>query len=187
MPLRPHDNCYWVLPDQFMAGEYPGAERDSVALPRLARIGECGVRHFIDLTEPHELRAYAPLLATVSAGLQRQMAHERWPICDMDVPETVGYANRILDRIDALLADAVTPYVHCWGGVGRTGTIVGCWLVRHGQTGQSALKTLAEHWATVGESKRRRHPESPQTPEQRRFVREWARHDRIRNERGTTE
>ncbi len=23
-------------------------------------------------------------------------------------------------------------YVHCWGGVGRTGTVVGCWLLRHG-------------------------------------------------------
>ncbi len=187
MPIRPHDNCYWVLPDQFMAGEYPGAERDSVALPRLARIGEFGVRHFIDLTQPHELRPYAPLLTTASAGLQQSMSHERWPICDMDIPETATYANRILDRIDALLAAGVAPYVHCWGGVGRTGTIVGCWLVRHGQTGQSALQTLAEHWATVSEKKRAWHPESPQTPEQRQFVREWARHDRIRIAGGKTE
>jgi hypothetical protein len=187
MPPRPHDNCYWVLPDQFMAGEYPGAERDSVALPRLTRIGECGVRHFIDLTEPHELHPYARLLTTASAGLRQSMSHERWPICDMGVPETMAYANRILDRIDSLIADGASPYVHCWGGVGRTGTIVGCWLVWHGQTGQSALQMLAEHWATVSESKRRRHPESPQTPAQGQFVREWARHDRIRNERGTTE
>jgi len=169
-----------------MAGEYPGAERDGVALPRLARIGECGVRHFIDLTESHELRPYAPLLVTASAGLQQPMAHERWPICDMAVPETVEYANRILDRIDALLADGVAPYVHCWGGVGHTGTIVGCWLVRHGQSGQSALQTLSEHWATVSEKKRAWHPESPQTPEQRRFVHEWARHDHVRNAGETT-
>ena len=26
---------------------------------------------------------------------------------------------------------AARVYVHCWGGVGRTGTVVGCWLVRH--------------------------------------------------------
>ena len=30
-------------------------------------------------------------------------------------------------------------YLHCWGGVGRTGTVVGCWLVRHGRTGDEAL------------------------------------------------
>ncbi|MBA3406233.1 MAG: dual specificity protein phosphatase family protein [Gemmatimonadaceae bacterium] len=30
-------------------------------------------------------------------------------------------------------------YVHCWGGVGRTGTVVGCYIVRHGRTGDDAL------------------------------------------------
>ena len=34
-------------------------------------------------------------------------------------------------------------YVHCWGGIGRTGTVVGCWLVRHGMTGDEALAEFA--------------------------------------------
>ena len=32
--------------------------------------------------------------------------------------------------------------MHCWGGVGRTGTTVGCWLVRHGRSGTEALAEL---------------------------------------------
>ena len=40
--------------------------------------------------------------------------------------------TRILDDVDAALADGGAVYVHCWGGIGRTGTVVGCWLVRHG-------------------------------------------------------
>ncbi|MFZ5949388.1 MAG: fused DSP-PTPase phosphatase/NAD kinase-like protein [Candidatus Rifleibacteriota bacterium] len=24
-------------------------------------------------------------------------------------------------------------YVHCWGGLGRTGVVVGCWSRRHGE------------------------------------------------------
>lgn len=34
-------------------------------------------------------------------------------------------------------------YVHCWGGIGRTGIVVGCYLVRHGITGKTALSEIA--------------------------------------------
>ena len=38
----------------------------------------------------------------------------------------------ILDAIDKYLSASKVPYIHCWGGIGRTGTVVGCWLIRHG-------------------------------------------------------
>ena len=72
----------------------------------------------------------------------------------------------------AALDDGRTVYLHCWGGVGRTGTVVGCWLVRHGRTGDEALQQLEEWWQGV--AKVRRKPQSPETPEQFRYVREWA-------------
>ena len=178
MTPRPHDNCYWVAPGRLLAGEYPGAADRGRARQRLADIAGAGVRQFIDLTEPHELAPYAPHLAQVSRSLDRPLAHERWPIRDVDVPHTFGYTNQILDRIDACLAVGVVPYVHCWGGVGRTGTIVGCWLVRQGHSGEQALAVIADHWATV--AKNDRHPRSPETDAQRRFVLEWAQHDRLR-------
>ncbi len=33
--------------------------------------------------------------------------------------------------------------MHCWGGVGRTGTVVGCWLVRHGLDDGDAIARIA--------------------------------------------
>ena len=33
----------------------------------------------------------------------------------------------------AFSPDGRKVYVHCWGGVGRTGTVVGCYLVRQGE------------------------------------------------------
>ena len=33
----------------------------------------------------------------------------------------------ILDSLDTAIADEHTIYLHCWGGIGRTGTVVGCW------------------------------------------------------------
>ena len=68
----------------------------------------------------------------------------------------------ILDAIDAALRDGKTVYVHCWGGVGRTGTVIGCWLVRHGKTGDEALSQIAEWWWR-GVQKVRRQPRSPET------------------------
>jgi hypothetical protein len=175
---RPHQNCYWVVPGALMAGEYPGAASDVTARARLAMIATAGVRHFVDLTEPHELEPYHLHLPVLSRGLDRPVAHERWSIRDVDVPHSTAHANHILDRIDALIAVKAVPYVHCWGGVGRTGTIIGCWLVRHGKSGEEALAAIAGHWTTM--AKRARHPHSPETDAQRHYVLEWARRDRVR-------
>ena len=57
------------------------------------------------------------------------------------------------------------------GGIGRTGTVVGCWLIRHGLTGDGALEQLAEWWKHVEKSWL--HPRSPQTRQQRDYVRGW--------------
>ena len=38
----------------------------------------------------------------------------------------------ILDAIDDSVKVGKPVYVHCWGGVGRTGMVIGCWLLRHG-------------------------------------------------------
>ena len=63
---RPHDNCYWVVPGRLMAGEYPGAATADDAQLRLAAISAVGVRHFVDLTAPHELQPYDSMLREIS-------------------------------------------------------------------------------------------------------------------------
>ena len=83
----------------------------------------------------------------------------------------------ILDAIDNALSRGGTVYVHCWGGVGRTGTVIGCWLVRHGLSGEEALEQIAEWWKGVEKSHRA--PSSPETSGQRGYVMEW-------KEQGTT-
>jgi hypothetical protein len=65
--------------------------------------------------------------------------------------------------------------LHCWGGIGRTGTTVGCFLVRHGLEGNEALRQIAQWWQDVPKS--RIHPHSPETLEQANFVRDWAKYE----------
>lgn len=176
MTTRPHENCYWVVPDRLMAGEYPAAARVEDTYRKLAAIAAAGVRHFIDLSEKHALVApYDVVLPRIAQAQHTEIGYDRFAIQDMGIPETPELTNAILDRIDAVMAEGKIPYVHCWGGVGRTGTIVGCWLVRHGLGGEAALKLIANRWTLM--DKRNRYPRSPETPAQESYIRNWVDHD----------
>ena len=103
--------------------------------------------------------------------LYRLRSHELSSGASLGVPDHTDVMTGILDAIDTSLDAGHTVYVHCWGGVGRTGTIVGCWLMRHGLTGDDALEQIAEWWKDV--EKAERIPFSPETHEQQEYVRRW--------------
>lgn len=168
---RPHDNCYWLLPGRFLAGEYPGHQHARVARQRLDRYLDAGVTFFLDLTKPHELEPYESILAEAAAARNLAVEYRRISIRDVDVPDSPDHMRQILDTIDTALDAGHTVYLHCWGGIGRTGTTAGCWLVRHGQSGEEALATIARYWQTV--AKRHRQPRSPETDAQHAYVRNW--------------
>lgn len=127
----------WVVPGRIAAGPYP---RD---LPSLR---SAGVDTFVDLTEPGELLPYA------IDGVE----YRRMPIRDFGIP-SVAKMEAIVELLDELLGRGRTVYLHCSGGTGRTGTVLGCYLVRHGQTADEALAAI----------------DGPETDEQRAFVRAW--------------
>ena len=80
---RPDPNTYWVIEGRFLAGEYPGARDPAQARRKIAAFLNAGITTFIDLTEPHELAPYEPLLADAGAE------YNRFPIRDMSVPRDV--------------------------------------------------------------------------------------------------
>ena len=163
-PPLPIEMCYWVVPEKLLAGEYPRNVDEESSREKLAMLTDAGVSAFIDLTEADEgLEPYAHMLDGPS--------HERFAIRDMSVPSSKELTTAALDAIDRYLAGGRTVYVHCWGGVGRTGTIIGCWLARHGELGQAALDRLGELWLENPKSRLGRR--SPERPEQERYVREW--------------
>ncbi len=163
-PTQPIENCYWVAPGQFLAGEYPRNFDDESSPAKLAALAEAGIAAFIDLTEEGELRPYSQWLNPET------QSHQRFPIRDLSTPATVDLTTAILDTIDDHIANGRPVYLHCWGGVGRTGTIVGCWLARHGCPGAAALDRLRELWAQCPKSCSK---ESPERPAQRQYVRDW--------------
>lgn len=174
---RPHPNSYVVPGARLIAGEYPFTADPATAGAKLCRCLDSGVSTFIDLTETDELDPYEETLRDESRARGSDVDYVRLPIPDMGVP-TRERMRRILDEIDAALEAGRTVYVHCWGGIGRTGTVVGCYLVRRGVSGEEALKRVGELYRQVSAGKRRRNPESPQTEGQRAFVRGWEREER---------
>jgi protein-tyrosine phosphatase len=170
-PPKPDPNTYWVIPGKLLAGEYPGARDPEEARQRLRSFLAAGVRHFIDLTEAGELEPYAELLTEEADS---GTTYERIPIRDVSVPEKPETMARIIAAIDcAMTKDGIT-YVHCWGGIGRTGLAVACWLQEPGMTPDEALTVLADKWRSCAKSQRK--PDSPETPEQVRWVQSWPLH-----------
>jgi hypothetical protein len=160
-PPAPLPNSYWVVPGRCLAGPYPRSVDDAVAREKVKRLLDVGVTVFIDLTERGEVAPYDHLLI----GKAR---HVRIPIRDFDV-SSERQMTQILDEMDRVLAEGGCVYLHCFAGLGRTGTVVGCWLVRHGLSGREALRA-------IGELRRQTaFPDSasPQTDAQARFVRRW--------------
>jgi len=142
--------------DGLRAGGYPGTPE------AVASLEKDGVTVFVDLTHPSDpLPDYSQWL---TGG--RRIAH---PIPDMGTP-TAGHVMRILDDIDEARAGGSTAYVHCWGGVGRTGTVIGCWLMRHEADGGDPIARIAELRAGIAGDR-----SSPETPGQTELVRGWRR------------
>ena len=169
-PPKPDPNTYWVVPGKLLAGEYPGARDPEEACSRLRKFLAAEVRHFIDLTEV-ELTPYAGLLTEVAGA---RTSYERIPIRDISVPEEPKTMAEIIGAIDRAMAEDRITYVHCWGGIGRTGLAVACWLQERGQTPDEALTDLADKWRSCAKSQRM--PGSPETAEQVRWVKEWPLH-----------
>jgi protein-tyrosine phosphatase len=166
----PIPNSYWLPGERILAGEYPGAQDARATSAQLELFLDAGITSFIDLTSAGELVPYEPLLGEIAARRRLDVHYQRLSIADLGVP-TAEHMHRILDLIEAEQAAGRAVYVHCWGGVGRTGTVVGCHLVRGGLDGKAALAKLAQLWRTV--EKCDWCPDSPETEQQRAFVRDW--------------
>ena len=174
-PKRPLPESYWVEPEYLLAGEYPGNYDMEFTRQRLDALLESGFDTFIDLTKPNETVPYARLLLEQAKAYEVDAKYHNFPIGDFGLP-TPELMTTILDTIDKKLQDGHKVYLHCWAGIGRTGTTVGCYLVRRGKTGEEALRQLAEWWRTVPKS--HYHLHSPETREQAELIRTWAEHDK---------
>ncbi len=165
----PYADSYWVIPGKLTAGEYPGVRDELIARKRIQSLLKCGVSVFLDLTQPGDtFHPYAGILREEAEDFQKETIWISHPINDLSTPSIQGM-NQILDEIDSSIQSGKVVYVHCLAGIGRTGTVVGCYLIRHGLKPQEAIETIAKLRKDTPAWWQR----SPEMDEQQVFILNW--------------
>jgi len=140
-PSWEHDaeiHGYWVVRGRLLATEYPGAKDEEKARRKLRVLLDAGVNSFVDLTEAREPAGGGKPMVPYSGLLGPDVNYHRFAIPDTSVIADSGY-DRILGYIQAELDAGRVVSCHCWGGKGRTGTVVGAWLIDNEGLGYSAV------------------------------------------------
>ncbi len=173
----PLPRAYWVEPGRLLAGPYPAEYERAETLHNLRALLGAGVRSVVSLMQEREEGAdaagrssYVSLLEDVAQRGGFRCEWQRFEIHDMSVP-TAAQMDGILAAIDASQERGRPVYAHCWAGRGRTGTVVGAYLIDRG------LATPDDFMDVIAEL-RRDHPDpmpSPETAEQIGFVRGYVR------------
>lgn len=172
----PFLRSYWAVPGQLLAGCYPGDLDPTQRDAKLRGLLTAGVTLIVNLMEETEtdhsgnpFEDYSDHLTEIARTESKSIRIARFAIHDQSVP-TAAHMRVILQAIDEEISHGGIVYVHCWGGKGRTATVVGCHLLDHGrETPGSVLERLREltshaskfFWPT------------PQTTEQCEFINSW--------------
>jgi len=122
-----------------------------------------GISMVVSLLEPEEERDLD--LSGESAEIRKQgLEFSSVPIPDCHVPRSETKLISALNEMDRLLAEGKNVLVHCRQGVGRTGLIAACLLVRKGLSPGAAVdKISVARGVTV-----------PETEEQREWIDHFA-------------
>lgn len=152
----------WLIKGRLAGGGHPGRLGDAASY--LQALSLLGFNAILSLTPD-------ALDKNLLAELGYNSLH--LPISEMS-PPTFEQADRAVEFIAGCLRDGLQVYVHCYAGYGRTGAVLAAYLV---STGVGPFAAIARV--------RRARPGSIESPEQERFVLDYAR--RLSKSRKTTE
>lgn len=167
LTMKPTGYSYRV-DHNIWAGEYPVWDWDeSIGRKQIQLFTDFGINYFIDLTESGEMPPYAKFL---SSSIGRYLL----PIPNRGTPAAVEDVFKLFREIECTLQDKPFTkfYIHCLGGVGRTGTIVACYYIYFKQ--MNAEEALAEMRRMFSSHERAVWMSAPETEAQIDFTHTFA-------------
>jgi atypical dual specificity phosphatase len=122
------DRGDWLLPGQLLGCAYPKREA------ALAGLAEQGITVLVNLHErPHDRQR-----------LERHgLSSVQIPIRDFTAPMPEQLAQAV-EAIDTEMARGQRVAVHRGGGLGRTGTVLACYLVSRGASAEDAIRQVRQ-------------------------------------------
>lgn len=122
-----------------------------------------GIASVVSLLTPDEER---DLELTFEATMAKKHGLEfiSFPIPDRQVPRSEAALGKLLDAISDVLESGKDVLIHCRQGVGRTGLVAACLLVKAGMSPGAAVEAVSAA----------RQIEVPETSEQRHWIERYA-------------
>ena len=144
-------NFGWLIDGEVAGHSAPTSTDDLVFLKSK------GIRALVRMEEEHRV------LVTPDQIREQGLTDFHQPIADFTAP-TPRQIDRMIQFIEDNVARGRPVGVSCHAGIGRTGTLLACYLVKNGKTAEEAMQEVA--------LKRRA---AVETEEQKQAVREYAR------------
>jgi hypothetical protein len=167
--IVPFPKCWWVT-DHLLAGPVFFAGSRTAFLEQMDAFDKAGIRTIVSLVGIQEFFSDEDQGDGVAWEIMSRFSWHGFALPDGSAPDTATM-QVILGWIDAELLGGGKVYVHCLSGRGRTGTIIGCWLARHGVAyGQGVIGRLTELREAAGLP-----IPCPATDSQRALIMRWRR------------
>jgi protein-tyrosine phosphatase len=104
------------------------------------------------------------LRSEASEASRQGLEFSSFPIADLQVPRSEAQLAKVLDEVTTKLSAGKNVVVHCRQGIGRTGLIAACLLIKSGMSPGAAVESVS---AARGMA-------VPETPEQREWIERYA-------------